>query len=230
MSINQTQIAQQVVESILAQKLAPGERLGEQGLADLFGVSRTLVREALMQLQARGFVEVRPRKGWYVVEPSVEDARDAFSARRIIESGILADVGRPLQSAIPRLRAHIADEQRAIDGADAGTRAFLLADFHVCLAEVMGHRNLSDILRDLTARTTLAASLYQSQHDASQSCAEHEAIVEALEAGDTSLARKRMLSHIGHVESALNPDKPLVHDRLRESMMPLSGPRTSADN
>lgn len=129
MSISQTQIAQQVVESILAQKLAPGERLGEQELADLFGVSRTLVREALMQLQARGFVEVRPRKGWYVVEPTVEDARDAFSARRIIESGILADAGRPLQSVTPRLRAHIAEEQLAIEGADAATRAFCWPTF-----------------------------------------------------------------------------------------------------
>lgn len=228
MSNNQTQIAQQVVESILAQKLAPGERLGEQELADLFSVSRTQVREALMQLQARGFVEVRPRKGWYVVEPSVNDARDAFSARRIIEAGILSEAGRPLQSVIPRLRAHIADEQRAIEGADAGTRAFLLADFHVCLAEAMGHRSLSDILRDLTARTTLAASLYQSQHDASQSCAEHEAIVEALESGDTALARERMLAHIGHVESALNPDEPLVYDRLRASLMPLAGARKAA--
>lgn len=221
MSNNQTQIAQQVVESILAQKLAPGERLGEQELADLFSVSRTQVREALMQLQARGFVEVRPRKGWYVVEPSVNEARDAFSARRIIESGILAEAGRPLQSVIPRLRAHIADEQRAIEGADAGTRAFLLADFHVCLADAMGHRSLSDILRDLTARTTLAASLYQSKHDASQSCAEHEAIVEALESGDIDLARERMLAHIGHVESALNHEEPLSHDRLRDSLKPL---------
>jgi DNA-binding GntR family transcriptional regulator len=225
-SISPTQIAQQVVESILAQKLAPGERLGEQELADLFGVSRTLVREALMQLQARGFLEVRPRRGWYVVEPSVEDARDAFSARRIIESGILADAGRPLQTVIPRLRAHIADEQQAIEGADAATRAFLLADFHVCLAEAMGHRSLSDILRDLTARTTLAASLYQSRHEASQSCAEHAAIVEALEAGDTALARERLLAHIGHVEAALNPDQPVVRDRLRESLAPLAGPRS----
>jgi DNA-binding GntR family transcriptional regulator len=225
-SISPTQIAQQVVESILAQKLAPGERLGEQELADLFGVSRTLVREALMQLQARGFLEVRPRRGWYVVEPSVEDARDAFSARRIIESGILADSGRPLQTVIPRLRAHIADEQQAIEGADAATRAFLLADFHVCLAEAMGHRSLSDILRDLTARTTLAASLYQSRHEASQSCAEHAAIVEALEAGDTALARERLLAHIGHVEAALNPDQPVVRDRLRESLAPLAAPRS----
>lgn len=224
---SQTQIAQQVVESILAQKLAPGERLGEQELADLFNVSRTLVREALMQLQARGFVEVRPRRGWYVVEPSVEDARDAFSARRIIESGILADAGRPLQSVTPRLRAHIAEEQLAIERADAATRAFLLADFHVCLAESMGHRSLSDILRDLTARTTLAASLYQSRHEASQSCAEHEAIVEALEAGDTALARERLLAHIGHVESALNHDQPMVRDRLRDSLTPLQGARAA---
>jgi DNA-binding GntR family transcriptional regulator len=228
MSTNQTQIAQQVVESILAQKLSPGERLGEQELADLFGVSRTLVREALMQLQARGFVEVRPRRGWYVVEPTVEDARDAFSARRIIESGILADEGRPLQSITPRLRAHIAEEQRAIEGADAATRAFLLADFHVCLAEAMGHRSLSDILRDLTARTTLAASLYQSRHEAGQSCAEHEAIVEALEAGDTALARERLLAHIGHVEAALNPSQPLVRDRLRDSLAPLASQRAAS--
>jgi DNA-binding GntR family transcriptional regulator len=222
MTISPLQIARQVVESILAQKLAPGERLGEQDLADLFKVSRTLVREALMQLQARGFVEVRPRRGWYVVEPSVDDARDAFSARRIIESGILAEAGLPLQRAVvKRLRAHIDEERQAIEGADAATRAFLLADFHVCLADAMGHRSLCGILRDLTARTTLAASLYQSQHDASESCADHGAIVEALEAGDTALARERMLAHIGQVENALNPAQPRVRDRLRESLAPL---------
>ncbi|WP_027478145.1 GntR family transcriptional regulator [Curvibacter gracilis] len=224
MSSSQTEIAQQVVESILAQKLAPGERLGEQALADLFGVSRTLVREALMQLQARGFVEVRSRRGWYVVEPSVEDARDAFSARRIVEAGILAsagDEGRPLQAVTRRLRQHIADEKSAIDGADAAARAFLLADFHVCLAESMGHRSLTDVLRDLTARTTLAASLYQSRHEASQSCQEHEAIVEAIEAGDLPLARDRLLAHIGHVEEALRPDTPRIHDRLRDSLSPV---------
>ena len=71
-----------------------------------------------------------------------------------------------MQSVIRTLRRHIVQEQQAIDGADAATRAFLLADFHVCLAECMGHRLLCDVLRDLTARTTLAATLYQSQHDA----------------------------------------------------------------
>lgn len=224
---SQTQIAQQVVEAILAQKLAPGERLGEQELAELFGVSRTLVREALMQLQARGFVEVRTRKGWYVVEPSIEEARDAFSARRIIEAGILREAGRPLQSVVRKLRQHIAQEEQAIDDADAATRSFLLADFHVCLAECLGQRLLCDVLRDLTARTTLAASLYQSKHDAGQSCAEHAGIVAALEEGQLELARQRMLAHIGSVEAALGslaPDAALSSERLRAALSPVPRP------
>ena len=125
---SQIEIARQVVESILAQKLKPGERLGEQALADMFGVSRTLVREALMQLQARGFVEVCSRKGWYVVEPSIEQARDAFAARRAVEAGMLRvasivrDAGKHLQAVIRRLRQHVKEEQAAIDGADAAAR------------------------------------------------------------------------------------------------------------
>ncbi len=225
----QTEIAQRVVESILAQKLAPGERLGEQELADLFGVSRTLVREALMQLQARGFVEVRSRKGWYVVEPSIDEARDAFAARRAVESGMLRQAegrlaGRPLQSVVKRLRQHIQEEQTAIEGADAATRAFLLADFHVCLAECLGHRLLSDMLRDLTARTTLVATMYQSTHDARASCADHERIVTAIGRGELAHAATLMLDHIGGVEDALGQSAAEPEDareRLRATLSPL---------
>ncbi|TYK71541.1 GntR family transcriptional regulator [Comamonas sp. Z3] len=217
-------IAERVVEAILAQKLAPGERLGEQQLANNFDVSRTVVREALMQLQARGFVQVQARRGWYVVQPSAAEAMDAFSARRIIETGILQEAGKPLQRVITRLRRHIAQEQKAIAGADSATRAFLLADFHVCLAEQMGHRLLADTLRDLTARTTLAATLYQSTHSASQSCAEHERIVAALERGDTEGAKALLLEHIGMVERSLEiraTEAEEPGDRLRATLAPV---------
>ncbi|MDM0011574.1 GntR family transcriptional regulator [Variovorax sp. J22P168] len=226
--VSPTRIAERVVEAILAQKLAPGERLGEQALAENFNVSRTMVREALMQLQARGFVAVQSRRGWFVVEPSADEARDAFAARRIVESGILAEAGRPLSKVIRKLREHIADEQRAIAGADAATRAFLLADFHVCLAEQMGHRLLCDVLRDLTARTTLAATLFQSRHEAAASCDEHAAIVAALEAGDTGRARSLMLAHIGNVEQALQVEvaqAPDADERLRATLAPVALPR-----
>lgn len=232
----QIEIAQRVVESILAQQLKPGERLGEQELADMFGVSRTLVREALMQLQARGFVEVRTRKGWYVVEPSIDEARDAFAARRAVEAGMLResqalrDAGKPLQSVIRRLRQHIKEEEAAIASADVATRTFLLADFHVCLAECLGHRVLCDLLRDLTARTTLVASLYQSTHDARASCADHARIVTALAERDLEGAARQMLVHIGDVENALGKASATVDplDRLRASLAPLPSLRAPA--
>lgn len=227
---NQSEIAQRVVEAILAQKLAPGGRLGEQELADLFGVSRTLVREALMQLQARGFVEVRTRKGWYVVEPSFAEARDAFAARRVIETGLLRDAGKPLQTVIKRLRQHVADEREAIASGDAATRTFLLADFHVCLAECLGNRLLSGVMRDLTARTTLVAALYQSSHDASESCDDHAAIVDALAAGEIGRAEQLMAAHIGNVQEALDESTAASADpreRLRASLTPLGAGRAS---
>jgi len=232
----QIEIAQRVVESILAQQLKPGERLGEQQLADMFGVSRTLVREALMQLQARGFVEVRTRKGWYVVEPSIAEARDAFAARRAVESGmlrdssLLRDTGKPLQDVIRRLRHHVKEEEAAIASADVATRTFLLADFHVCLAECLGHRVLCDLLRDLTARTTLVASLYQSTHDARASCADHARIVKALAERDLEGAARQMLVHIGDVEQALGKASATLDpvERLRESLAPLQALKPGA--
>ena len=230
--VTQTDIAHRIVESILAQRLKPGERLGEQALADLFDVSRTLVREALMQLQARGFIEVRTRKGWFVVEPSLEEARDAFAARRAVEGGMLRQTeGRPLQSVIRKLRQHIDDEQHALDGADAATRAFLLADFHVCLAECLGHRVLADMLRDLTARTTLVATLYQSSHDARASCADHARIVAMLEAGDLAGAERLMLEHIGSVESGLDKTlqaQPDAQEKLRATLAPVPRPKLAS--
>ena len=222
---SQVEIAQRVVEAILARKLSPGERLGEQELADLFGVSRTLVREALMQLQARGFIEVRSRKGWYVVEPSFAQARDAFSARRVIETGLLREAGQPLQTVIRRLRRHVADERAAIDSGDAATRTFLLADFHVCLADCLGNRLLTDVIRDLTARTTLVASLYQSTHDAQQSCDDHARIVAALAAGELETAQRLMAEHIGSVQESLTESSAGSGDareRLRATLAPIA--------
>ena len=230
---SQSDITHRVVESILGQRLAPGQRLGEQALADHFGVSRTLIREALMQLKARGFVEVRTRKGWYVVEPSLDDARDAFAARRAVEGGMLRQTeGRPPQAVIRRLRQHIKDEEQALDGSDAATRAFLLSDFHVCLAAGLGHRALADILRDLTARTTIVATLYQSSHDARASCADHARIVGMLDCGDIVGAERLMLEHIGSVESGLGKSILTESDdrqRLRATLAPVAKPKTKPE-
>ena len=216
-------IVDRVVHAILAGRLKPGTRLGEAQLAELFGVSRTRVREALMRLEARGIVQVSARRGWFVFEPSPEDARDAFEARRAVEIGLLHCSRNVNAKALAELKAHIRREQIAIDSGDVGARSFLLGDFHVCMAEALGNRALADILRDLTARTVLTAMLYQSQHDAAESCGDHAHIVDALEAGDIAGAARLMEAHIGDVEAALgvrSADDPL--SSLREALAPLA--------
>ena len=117
-------IADRIVDAILAGRLAPGQRLGEQALADLFGCSRTLVREAMARLSARGMVEVNARRGWFVVQPSLDEAREAFGARLALETGLLHGLDGPLpKAAIRQLKDHVAREQAAIRAADAGDAA-----------------------------------------------------------------------------------------------------------
>ena len=224
-------IADRIVDAILAGRLAPGQRLGEQALADLFGCSRTLVREAMARLSARGMVEVNARRGWFVVQPSLDEAREAFGARLALETGLLHGLDGPLpKAAIRQLKDHVAREQAAIRAADAGERSWLLGDFHVCLAECAGNGLLADILKDLTARTTLIATLYQSTHAASESCAEHAQIVAALEAGDQPRAIALLRAHIGSVAQHLGQDAaaddPLAP--LRAALSPLQAGRPAA--
>lgn len=217
------QIASRIMEAILAKQLAPGTRLGEQQLSELFGVSRTLVREALTRLVTRGIVTVSARRGWFVIEPTPSDAREAFEARRVIELGLLRHARPITNTAIEQLRDHIKREQAAIEGDDIGARSYLLGDFHVALCECLGNTLLSDTLRDLTARTTLTAMLHQSSEQAEDSCAEHVHIVAALERGDLAAAEQLMHDHLQHVEAGLN--KVSVNDplgSLRQALAPVS--------
>lgn len=229
-TVTSTDIANRIVEAILAQKLQPGARLGEQALSMLFDCSRTLVREALMQLAARGIVTVSSRRGWYVVQPSQAEAREAFEARRVIEMGLIRSAKPMSAKALKRLTEHLKEEQAALAGNDVGQRSYLLGDFHVCLAECLGNQLLADTLRDFTARTTLIAMLYQSTHDAHQSCAEHVAIVAALKGGNHAEAERLMDLHIGQVQSALNVQAdtdPLAELRAALSPLGRTAPATS---
>lgn len=219
---NPDAMADLIVDAILAGRIGAGQHLGEQTLAGLFGVSRTLVREALGRLSARGMVEVNARRGWTVVQPSLDEARDAFGARIAIETGMVQSLPGALPAAqARRLRQHVAQERAAIQSGDAARRSYLLGEFHVCLAECAGNALLADILRDLTARTTLIASLYQSTHDATRSCDDHERIVAALAAGELPQATQLVREHIAEVARHLRqPSAEDPSERLRAALLP----------
>jgi DNA-binding GntR family transcriptional regulator len=215
-------ISSRIVEAVMAKKLLPGSRLGEQQLAVLFDCSRTVVREALTQLATRGIVTVTARRGWYLVELSQNEAHEAFEARLVLETGLIRRRKSITSDALQRLRAHIGRQQAAIESGDVGLRSFLLGDFHVCLAECLGNSVLADTLRDFTARTTLIAMRHQSERDAARSCAEHAAIVQAIESGDLVLAEQLLELHLSTWQTKLPlplEDDPLA--QLRQALLPV---------
>jgi len=201
-------IDRSIVDAILAGRLRPGARLGEQAVASIFDVSRTVVREALIRLETRGLVQVSPRRGWFVVEPSLHDVIASFQARRAIETGILHTARAFSAESIATLRDHIAREREAIAANDIAARSYLLADFHVCMVECLDNRILADIL---------SAALSQSAQDATVACDEHEQITNLLADGKNQRAAQQMVSHIDNVEAGLTrqvPSDPLIDLRI----------------
>jgi DNA-binding GntR family transcriptional regulator len=143
--------------------------------------------------------------------------------------GILKTVGRAEPSVTRKLRDHIRMERDAIAEGDVGARSYLLGDFHVCMVEALGNRLLADILRDLAARTVLISALYQSQHDATESCNDHECITNAIAAQDFDRAATLMIAHIGSVEAGLT--KRLDSDPLQDLRLALRArPRDGESN
>lgn len=209
--------------------MTPGERLSESQLAEVFGVSRTLVREALMRLEGRHIISVSPRRGWFVNKPSVEEASQIYAARRALESGFLRLLTPLSPAQIGCLHDHLARERAAIREDDRQALTYLMGDFHVNLAEIAGTPVLVELTRSLTDRTMLISMCYQSTLHALESHEGHCRIVAALETGDHEEAARMALRHLDEVEAGLTHDVREDQDpleRLRRALLP-DAPKTT---
>lgn len=200
-------IVESITTAIVERRLMPGTKLAEQKIAGIFGVSRTLVRQALNQLSRDKLVTLEPARGARVAEPSVEEARQVFEVRQLLEAAMARRAATELGAAqIAELRAHLRDEQDSVRRTDVPGRTRLLADFHVVLARLLGNEVLAELTNDLVTRSSLIALMYQSAHSAGHSHAEHVAIVDALEKRDARAAAKLMQAHLHNVERNLRLD------------------------
>ncbi|MBB4227918.1 GntR family transcriptional regulator [Rhizobium mongolense] len=215
----QSNIEEAIVSGILSARIRPGTRLSENQLASVFGVSRTRVREAMMRLETRGIVTVSPRRGWFVVEPSAEEAMTVYEARRAIESGLLRGMRALTDEGRTVLVSHLEEEKAAMAAGDRQRLTCLMGDFHIRIAELGGNPILVDILRDLTARTILISMLYQSEFHAVQSHEGHCRIFEAMAAGDFVKAAELSVEHLDEVETGLDlTTRPDPLSELRSSL------------
>lgn len=200
-------IVDAITDAIVERRLMPGTKLVEQQIADVFSVSRTVVRQALNRLSRDRLVTLEPARGAFVAMPSVDEARQVFQVRRLVEGGMLRQLAQSLTDAqIGQLRAHLREERLALARHDVSGRTRLLADFHVLLARLLGNEVLAELIADLLSRSQLIALMYQSGHSAEHSQAEHEQIVEALARRDGPAAARLIDQHISSVERNLRLD------------------------
>ena len=198
-------IHQRVLGAIVEHRLPPGTKLGEEKLAKVFGVSRTQIRQVLERLSHDSIVTVLPNRGAFVSSPSVEEAREVFAARRVIEQDLIRQAARLAQKAdIQRLRQHVAQESAARAANDKRAIIRLSGEFHQLIADIAGNRFLAKTMRELETLTCLVIILYDAPNVPACPYHEHSDLVDVIEARDEQRAADHMVEHLRHVEASLD--------------------------
>lgn len=209
------QVAEQIVGLIRSGELAPGSRLpAERDLSKKLGVSRPVVREAMIALEISGFVEVKTGAGSYVSDgtPRIGELGDAgtsafelLAARRVLESEIAAAAAETASANdIARLDEALAWYRREyLKGEDSfeADRAF-----HLGVAEATGNsvflRMVELLWGDMRGRIfNRLGELTKNSNKIRTNMADHEAIRDCIAAHDSAAARRAMQSHIANVEA-----------------------------
>lgn len=206
-------IHQRVLTAIVEHRLPPGTKLGEERLAKVFGVSRTQIRQVLERLSHDSIVTVVPNRGAFVSSPTVEEAREVFAARRLIEPDLVRQATVAAKRAdIQRLRDHVAKESAARAANDKRAIVRLSGEFHQVIADIAGNRFLAKTMRELETLTCLVIILYDAPNMPSCPYHEHSDLVDVIEARDAERAASLMIEHLRHVEAALDFNRSDDHD------------------
>lgn len=199
--------------SIVSGHLKPGEIYNEMALAKELEISRTPVREALLELAARGLVTFRPRKGVQVNSFSRRDVAEIFEVRAAIELFCAEMIAsRRDRLNLDRLKEIFEEQEQAFR--DSEMETFMDRDrlFHLELGVLIGNRRLSEImdnLRDMVRIMGLEALTGEGR--AEEVLTEHRHLVQALEAGDVPAARVAMALHLGNSKAAVLAAHPEPH-------------------
>lgn len=201
------EIAERIINAIMEHRLPPGIKLAEEKLAGAFGVSRTKIRQALTRLAKDGLVRLTPNRGAFVASPTVQEARDLFAIRRLLEPEVIRNtVARAGKVELERLKQHLKRETEARERQDRRAIIKLSGEFHMLLAEVSGNSFIDKMMSELCPLTCLIIALYDSPQTPACPEDEHVKIVEAIAAKDADKAIALMLHHLDHVEQALHLD------------------------
>ena len=212
-------IFRSVFEGVANQRLAPGTKLPEASLCELFGVSRALVRKVLQRLAHDHIVELRPNRGAIVAMPSPEETRQIFEARRALEAALVRIAVRNATATdIDALRRHLDEEHAAMHRYAQPEWARLASSFHLRVARLARNPILERYLTELMSRCSLIVALYEPPGNAACEHDEHAGVVDAIAAGDADTAVRLMEEHLLVLERNIALDRPASERSLGQML------------
>ncbi|AUT68071.1 MULTISPECIES: GntR family transcriptional regulator [Paraburkholderia] len=221
-------IAERIRAAILEHRLAPGAKLTEAQLCEVFGVKRGPIRQALALLSTDHLVDLEPNRGAFVASPSLQEVHEVFEMRRIIELAVVDKICASQGSRrLKNIGGMIARERKAFESRDFPAWIRLSGEFHTELASLTGNTVLCDCLNGLVARSTLISALYESLGRSPCSFEDHEAILAALDSGDAKTAGALMSRHLQSVELKML-DRPASGGTDLHEVFGMRAPRAAA--
>lgn len=188
----------EIENGIVTGEFAPGERLDETQLASRFGVSRTPIREALMQLSAIGLVEIRPRRGAVVADPPAQRVFEMFEVMAELEgmAGALAARRHTDEDRVALLAAHERCRD-ALASEDTDRYYYENEVFHRAIYAAGGSAFLEEQCTTLHRRLRPYRRLQlRVRNRMKVSFKEHGDVIEAILAGDADAAREHLRGHV----------------------------------
>jgi DNA-binding GntR family transcriptional regulator len=204
-------IVESIKQAIIGHQLQPGTKLREEHLSQIFGVSRTLVRPALLQLSKERLVTLEPGRVACVSQISPGEANEIFEARLMIERQVLMRLcGGTTPETIATLRAHVAKEKVALKAGVQPEIVKLGAGFHLLMARECGSKLLAEWLEETLNRVALIFMLYRHSYAEHTACliAEHEALVKQIEKRQYTQAAELIEPHLKLVQGSLMHEDP----------------------
>ncbi|GEM82454.1 GntR family transcriptional regulator [Meiothermus hypogaeus] len=209
MTLNRTTLNREAYkalrQAILSRKIPPGQKLVVRVLAEDLGLSPTPVKEALSALEREGLVVAVPHRGYFVLEPSLEDVREIYSLREVLE-GLAARlaVENDGKALLRRLERLFEKQGEAAEQGDIDTYGDLDLAFHRTIWEASGSKRLLATAETIDGQIRmLINSSAAIPGRLPLSRAEHKAILQAARDKDPEAAETAMRTHVRNAGRAL---------------------------
>lgn len=196
-----------IFDTIFTKRLHPGIKLSESVLAKEFGTSRDVVRKAFSQLQSMGILSYKKNQGFHVVWLTEQDSKDIYSARKVLEMGIVRLLTQKYADGeldFSSLHNTVETEKYLKVSMRNGEYIQTSCDFHLNLAFYSGNQYLQNALKPLIPLSILAGLIYDDSTTSFCSYDEHATLIEAIKSGDVQNAKTIMSQHLDHCVEALD--------------------------